>query len=62
MPVGFSSKKMFISKDAPAQHQQDASFYDASKFVYRFNETLESTPSRAPTRVPFDPNTSLPPK
>jgi hypothetical protein len=68
-PVGFSAKKMFVSKDAPAQHQQDASFYDSTKFVYRFNETLESqgtplsgTMTQFRHRKPFDPNSSMPPK
>lgn len=68
-PVGFSAKKMFVSKDAPAQHQQDASFYDPTKFIYRFNETLEtqttpmsSTMTQFRHRKPFDPSSSLPPK
>ncbi len=44
MPIGFSNSKKIVSKDAPAQQQQDASFYDSSKFTKsRFNEILSGS-------------------
>lgn len=40
-PVGYTKYGRWVSKDAPAQCQQDGSFYDSQKFQYRFNEELE---------------------
>jgi len=63
LPVGFSHTKQFVSKDAPAQQQQDASFYDSSKFTKtRFNEELAASRvgSAVGSKALFEP--AVPPK
>ena len=54
-PVGYSNSKNIVSKDAPAQQQQDAAFYHSSQFTQsRFNEEL-SRVSSGVNKVPFEP-------
>lgn len=45
LPVGYNTNASYVSKDAPAEVQQDSTFYESKNFKYRFNEELDYKPS-----------------